>query len=497
MKNDNYSGRHAQNSGREPLERERIRVNENFTVNLNEDDLAVGEDYIEASEASESENGGKYDFEMFSSDSEQPEKSRKVPRERKFEPQSEEINSFSNDTAKNTAIKDSEKELKMQKKELKLRKKDKDRNNKRIFRMFWAVSCVVVGLLLGKYLLVGFNDFLAVNRTDGTAVKVELKENQDIDSIADLLKEKGIINSPSYFKLFAKITDSEDSFQQGIYEIPANLDYQAIISFLQSNSNRSDIVTVQFQEGMNLLEIADKLKENKVIDNVDEFLERCNTSDFDEQFTFLKSGAGKDKYYKLEGYLYPDTYDFYINENIDSVLEKMINNYENRVYYNRRRVKGYDKQIAIGKLLRESEYTPDEIMTIASIIQAEALNTDDMYNISSVIHNRLKEGVDSGVATLDCDSTIYYPYRTKADLPSNMSSYVSKYDTYNVIGLPDGPINCPGSDAILAALLPNDTDYLYFCHSAGTEDEPAQAYYASSLWEHEYNLQLAGLSDGE
>lgn len=150
-------------------------------------------------------------------------------------------------------------------------------------------------------------------------------------------------------------------------------------------------------------------------------------------------------------------------------------------------VSGYDKLMTVNKLIEESEseYSLDEIMTIASIIQAEAADVDDMYNVSSILHNRLSADADIGVSNLGLDSTKYYPYRSALDVPKNEGkNYTGKYDTYNKAGLPAGPICNPGMDAILAAINPNDTGYYYFCH-----DKDGNAYYASTIYEHEANLE--------
>ena len=131
----------------------------------------------------------------------------------------------------------------------------------------------------------------------------------------------------------------------------------------------------------------------------------------------------------------------------------------------------------------------DEIVTIASIVQAEAANKDDMFVISSIIHNRLKNGVEMGVAQLNCDCTVYYPYREQKDVPASIKdTFKSRYNTFNFNGLPPGPICNPSLDAILAAIAPKDTNYYYFCHSI--TDDGSTPYYATTLSEHEYNLTL-------
>ena len=213
----------------------------------------------------------------------------------------------------------------------------------------------------------------------------------------------------------------------------------------------------------------------------------CASDKFDNDFSFLKAiKNGKDRYYKLEGYLYPDTYEFYKNEDAESTIYKFLNNYEMKLS-EKQDVSGYDKLMTVNKLIEDSgsEYSLDEIMTIASIIQAEAADVDDMYNVSSILHNRLSADADMGVSNLGLDSTKFYPYRSALDVPKNEGkNYTSKYDTYNKSGLPAGPICNPGMDAILAAINPNDTGYYYFCH-----DKDGNAYYASTIYEHEANLE--------
>ena len=133
----------------------------------------------------------------------------------------------------------------------------------------------------------------------------------------------------------------------------------------------------------------------------------------------------------------------------------------------------------------ESKYSLDEIMTIASIIQAEAADSEDMYYISSIIHNRLDADADEGVSALGLDSTKFYPYRSKDKLPADIAAnYQSRYDTYDNTGLPPGPICNPGMEAIKAAVTPYDTSYYYFFH-----DNNGKAYYASTIEEHEANLE--------
>ena len=162
---------------------------------------------------------------------------------------------------------------------------------------------------------------------------------------------------------------------------------------------------------------------------------------------------------------------------MEVTLRRFLDNFENRIQ---------DLKADI----QASGYTMDEIITLASIIQAEAANTDDMYMVSAILHNRLENGESHDIFSLDCDSTLYYPY-TADTVPED---YVSRYSTYlnngGVSGLPAGAICSPGLDAIDAAIHPSEegSDYYYFCH-----DADGTPYYAATAEEHENNLYEAGL----
>ena len=408
-----------------------------------------------------------------------------------------EINSYSDDDTKARIEKESMKALKKQQKEEKKIERKKAKHNKRMFRWLWVVMVLFVAVVLSQIIMVAINDMLAISReSNKETVSVSIPKDATIDDIAKILGDSGVIERPYYFALYANLTSSADGFRQGEFDIPANKDYEAIINYLQSNNNRKDIMKVQITEGMNVLEIANLLHEKGVIYDVQEFLDAANSDDFDEEFTFLKDiKNASDRYYKLEGYLFPDTYEFYAGEDPKDSIEKMLNNFENRIVYTEDKYFGHSKKSTLAEEMNESSYTMDEILTIASIIQAEAASEDDMYYISSIIRNRLNYGSDVGINNLGLDCTVYYPYREKEDVPEAIrDTYDSNYDTNNFSGLPPGPICNPSLEAIKAALNPNDTDYMFFCHASA--DDGSTPYYATTLSEHEYNLSLiSGDSD--
>lgn len=398
-----------------------------------------------------------------------------------------EINSYSGQDVKEQIARNSRQALKKKKKAEKKERKAKNKHNRRIFRVMWFVSVFIVGAMGAMFIITGMNDMLAINRPDSSTVTIDIPQNPNLNTVAETLEANGVIDEPTYFKMFASLTKSSDDFTQGTYEMRKNMDYEAIINYLLSSSNRTDTVSVTITEGENAVEIANTLKENGALDDVDKFLELLKSDQFDEDFSFLAAITnGTSRYYKLEGYLYPDTYEFYENEDPENIIYKFLNNYETKIN-EKQVVDGYSKKISVVKMIEQSdtEYSLDEIMTIASIIQAEAANADDMYYISSILHNRLTADSDMGVSNLGLDSTRYYPYRTAKDLPADVGSdYVSNYDTYDKAGLPAGAICNPGMEAIIAAINPNSTDYYFFCH-----DSSGTAYYATTLYEQNANLE--------
>lgn len=406
-----------------------------------------------------------------------------------------EINSYSDNDTKKRIERDSKKALKQQKKEEKQIEKSKAKRNRRIFKLVWITMVIIVAVVLSQFLLVGVNDLLGISREDNpTKVTIHMPANPTMDEVADVLYQANVIKQPGFFKLYTSFTSSVEGFRQGNFEIQTNKDYEAIINILQSNNSRTDIVTVQITEGMNVLEIADTLHEQGVLNDVQEFLTLCNSEYFDTDFEYLKDiSNASDRYYKLEGYLFPDTYDFYLGEAPKSVISKFLNNYDNKIVLHKEKYFSNSKKSTLVDEAAETGYSIDEILNIASIIQAEAASRDDMYVISAILHNRLKYGVDYGVSKLNCDCTVYYPYRKEADVPESIrSSFHSTYNTNDFDGLPPGPICNPGVEAIKAAINPAESDYLFFCHDKA--ENGSTPYYAMTIEEHEANL--AAIANG-
>jgi len=236
-----------------------------------------------------------------------------------------------------------------------------------------------------------------------------------------------------------------------------------------------DVVTITFPEGYTIMQIAELLEQNNVCKKT-EFLERCN-----KPVEGIEINNPNDRVFLLEGYVFPDTYEFYRNSTADEALQKFIDNFN---------VKFTDE---MKKRAEELNYTVDEILTLASIIQKECDEEPaECANVSSVFHNRLNNSRD---AYLGSDVTYFYlknmaDYLGGAD-SEKFDALLMNYYTYTNYrkGLPVGAICNPGIKAISAALYPADTDYLYFL----TDKTCKNFYYAETFEEHQANGKKAGI----
>lgn len=405
----------------------------------------------------------------------------------------DEITSFSDETTKAQIERDSKKALRLQKKEERKVEKIKSSRNKKVYRIAWLLVVFFLSVALSYFLIIGCNDFLAISREDNTEVQtIRIETNDNASDIAKKLAEKGVIRSKAFFVLFSNITGKAEGIEPGIYQLPANKDYLSILNYLQYTDNRDTTITLRVAEGTNINDLAKQLYDAGVTYDSEEFLKLCNSNEFDDEYSFLAAiPENPDRVYRLEGYLFPDTYEFYIDEAPEITIRRFLDNFETKLYETEYEIDGYDNPVTISQLVHDNgQYTLDEYVNLASIVLGEAADPDDMYNVASVIHNRLDYGFDHDIHTLDMDSTAFYPYSSKEAVPEDIAdTFVSNYNTYNVKGLPPSAINSPSVDALLATLLPNDTDYLYFCHSA-----EGDSYFATTFIEHQENLRKAGLS---
>jgi len=283
--------------------------------------------------------------------------------------------------------------------------------------------------------------------TDGT-VSLTQKEVKvaDMDYVADLLAENGLIEYKFLFKLFASFTGGDTELSAGAYELNSDMDYNALLTNMGRNSATKQIVKVTIPEGYSIDQIF-ALLEEKGVASVKELREMAATHDYKFEWLMeLEIPLGD--YHRLEGFLFPDTYEFYMGHDPLYVINKMLQAFNSRI-------KPYLEEIRA-----DEDYDLHDIVNIASLIEKETDGTDQT-TIASVIYNRLENTSASTAGFLQIDATLAYINGGK--VPTQADKEIdSPYNTYLHKGLPAGPIANPGMEALYAALNPAKTKYYYY-----------------------------------
>ena len=286
-----------------------------------------------------------------------------------------------------------------------------------------------------------------VEQSDGTFKTVTVSY-ADIDYVADALKEAGLIEYKWLFKLFCAFSGAENEVDPGTYTLNTRLDYNALVSNMQTGTASMATTTVTFPEGFTMQEIFERLEENGIC-SVEDLYEAA--ADYSYNYSFLDWATPGDAA-RLEGYLFPDTYEFYQGEQASNAINRFLLNFHGKLTADM-----YSQAESLNITLHQA-------VIIASMIESEAANDSERAKIASVIYNRLAANMP-----LQIDATVMYAlgehkeYLTTEDLQVD-----SPYNTYLYTGLPAGPICNPGLASLNAALQPEDTDYLYYALNTET-----------------------------
>lgn len=364
------------------------------------------------------------------------------------------------------------------KKKKKMTKKQKRRKKrlKAFLRSLLSVFIIVVFVALASLIIktpiMGcVNDILAIDR-DNIQKRVVVEDGMTVDGILDLLAEKDLIYSSTFCKIVTKFLkyDKDAQYAAGTYDLSADMGMELMLLEIMAAGEKQDTVTITFPEGFTVDQIIEKLVENGVADK-DALYEKLADEELLSKYDFLNAiENGGDRVYKVEGYLLPDTYDFFVGEDPESVITKFLNNFDNKW------TEFYDEKA------EALDMTTDEIIILASILEKEGNGADQMATIASILYNRMNSGA---FPYLNCDSTGDY-IETFADRLDE-ETYAQKaalYDTYEKTGFPVGAICNPGIASIEAALEPADTDYFYFLH-----DAEGNMHVARTADEHAANQQ--------
>lgn len=349
------------------------------------------------------------------------------------------------------------------------RKKKKKRKGMRALRsIILTVFILGISIFLAYLIITYGRDVLGINN-DNTTKIVTIPQGADTVEIAELLEDEGIIEYSKLFTTFAGFSGKDIYFTAGDHELRPDMAYDTIFENLASPSLGSeDVVDIAFPEGINLVEAAELLEEQGVC-NADEFIDYFNNdSKFGLAYEEYLPSFTSDKFYSMEGYMFPDTYQFYIGMDVDLVCQKILKNFNSKITE-----RDYARMEELGISL-------DETIILASMIQHEAGSLDQMSRISSVFWNRLNN--PDTYPKLQSDPTGNYVEEViKPHIDVYNEKMFDAYDTYICSGLPAGAICNPGYDAIQAALYPADTDYFYFYSNLNTKE----TYFSRTLQEHE------------
>ena len=351
----------------------------------------------------------------------------------------------------------------------------------------WRVLIYVVSVLLVSFALAIFgwhcaDDVLALTKPDRT-VSVTVAENDTIEDVTETLYESGLIQYRWLFRFYCWFSSAEDQIAPGTYELNNVYDYHALVNGMSGNSNRL-VRTVTIPEGYTCDQIFALLEQEGVCSAEDLYAAAANTQ-FD--YDFLEGVPyGQDN--RLEGYLFPDTYEFYtvrseedsgdetwtwpegaVGDDAERVIRRFLDNFDQRVT-DEMRAAVADLNAQLTEKMQAGGFTEEEIadaqltlhdvITVASLIERESAGADESPLISSVIYNRL---CSKDYPLLQIDATVLYALGEHREaLTAEDLMIDSPYNTYRYPGLPAGPIANPGLASIEAALYPAETDYYFY-----------------------------------
>ena len=345
----------------------------------------------------------------------------------------------------------------------------------------YVAFIVTMAVMLAILALSWANDVFAFVK-DSEVIEVTIPEYATSSDLSVILGEANVIDHPWLFRLYARLkgidNDEKYTFIAGDYTVSPNMNYDKLfLAFIPTTTN--EIVRITIPEGYTVDEIID-LFLSYGIGTKEGFISAINEYDY-EEYEFINDIDMTNRYYRLEGYLYPDTYDFYTGRSETYYIYKLLGRFDQIMNDD---LRAYAEEIGL---------TLDETLIIASIIEKEAYFKNDFALVASVVRNRLD---NSSYPCLECDSTVIYALSylrgervtalTKQDLELD-----DPYNTYKKEGLPPGPICNPSFTAITCALYPEATDYYYF-----VSDSEMTIYYAKTLAEHQKNFENIKKQEG-
>ncbi|MHB1315238.1 MAG: endolytic transglycosylase MltG [Christensenellales bacterium] len=315
------------------------------------------------------------------------------------------------------------------------------------------------------------NFFSPVSAAQTEAIEVVIKKGSSVSSIAKLLEEKGLIRNSTVFKFYVDFTDSTSKIRAGTYRLSKSMTLDEMIDVMKKGDGDKATVRFTVVEGLTIDQIAAQLVKNGILASSKKFIELANDLKTFDNYWFLSEltiDEKRPRHYNLEGYLFPDTYEIYIGATEEDIINKMLVRFAG-IW-----------QESYSALAQDLGLSLDEVITMASMIQAEAKG-DDFTKVSAVFHNRLKAKM-----LLGSDATVLYALGLdELTVTAEQMSVDSPYNTYKYKGLPVGAICNPSQAAIEAVLHPDEETmkegYYYFCL---TDPKTGVLAFSKTLEEH-------------
>lgn len=356
--------------------------------------------------------------------------------------------------------------------------------------LVWLALVMAIGVSLGRVVWLCAADLLAFGR-EPSEVTITVTREDDISSVANKLSRAGLIRYPGLFELFANLTGKGEDISVGTFTLNTIYDYNAMINAMVDYGEPQDEVEIMFPEGYSCAQIFELLAEKGVCSVAD--LEAYAANGELDEYWFLE-GVERGHKYCLEGFLAPDTYDFYTDDDPKRVLEKFLDEFDdrftdmlkdeftelNRYLSDKMRRNGYGSDY-----IAENQLSVRDVVIVASIVEKETASNRESYRIASVFYNRLTN--QAQFPYLESDATIDYAinYYNKGELITDEQINASPYQSYKHKGLIPGPICNPGLNSLGAALSPEDTGYYYFYYNKSAGEH----VFSKTLAEHQQNIK--------
>ena len=307
----------------------------------------------------------------------------------------------------------------------------------------------LIAALFSAAVMLAADDAFALIGNDDDEVTVVIPEDADGDAVSRILGKSGLVRFPFLYRIYGAFREWNDTYLAGEFTLTHTMSYDELRHMLTPKKGVRLQQRVTIPEGFTTDEIID-LFVSEGIGTKEGFADAIQNGDFG--YDFLSEIPDREgRVYRLDGYLFPDTYFVYTDSTEIEIISKLLANFNRK----------FDETLR--REAKRMGYTVDEIVSLASIIEREAYYRSDMSGISSVFHNRLE---NRSYPFLQSDATVKYAKEVLGDMTAlvanDLDTLESPYNTYLNKGLPPGAICSPGKDAIMAAIYPADTNYYYF-----------------------------------